>query len=417
MKKIFLVGNHSCSNRGDAAITRGILNFLNNNFRDIELKIFSRYPEGASRILSTEVRQDLTALNNKAGNGFVYRIINKIFKTDFVVILAILSYYIPIFINVLPNNMKATIKDMESADYIIQVGGSFFIDIYGLSQFRLLLCALLAKKNIFLIGHSLGPFNGFIYKLVSRWCFKHVEKIIIRDIVTAHLLDNFCPSINYQCGADCAWLVDGQCPLTYNSKIGIRKIALTFRRLGPFSSRLGLTQEQYENELANLCNSLVQNGYELEFLSTCTSYDNYVYDDRVIAASVKNQMSLSAQNKVHIVNSELTDIELGELISGCRFLIGTRLHSCIIGMNFGTPAIALAYEHKSIGLYQNMGLSDYSLMLSKNFCSEGVLKIIDMFENNFQKICIDYNHAIIAQKKLALELTQETFNFYLNMKE
>lgn len=55
------------------------------------------------------------------------------------------------------------------------------------------------------------------------------------------------------------------------------------------------------------------------------------------------------KDKYRVVMDEFNDLELGILLAGCHLTIGTRLHSAIISMNFGTPAVAINYEHKSLG--------------------------------------------------------------------
>lgn len=58
---------------------------------------------------------------------------------------------------------------------------------------------------------------------------------------------------------------------------------------------------------------------------------------------------------------ELNDLEMGKLLSACDLTVGTRLHSAIISMNFGTPAIAINYEHKSAGIMQQLGMPEMAV--------------------------------------------------------
>jgi colanic acid/amylovoran biosynthesis protein len=58
---------------------------------------------------------------------------------------------------------------------------------------------------------------------------------------------------------------------------------------------------------------------------------------------------------------ELNDLEMGKILAGCDLTIGTRLHSAIISMNFGTPAIAINYEHKSAGIMQQLGMPEMAV--------------------------------------------------------
>ncbi|MDF3008927.1 MAG: colanic acid biosynthesis protein [Enterobacter kobei] len=58
---------------------------------------------------------------------------------------------------------------------------------------------------------------------------------------------------------------------------------------------------------------------------------------------------------------ELNDLEMGKIFSACDLTVGTRLHSAIISMNFGTPAIAINYEHKSAGIMQQLGMPEMAI--------------------------------------------------------
>ena len=52
---------------------------------------------------------------------------------------------------------------------------------------------------------------------------------------------------------------------------------------------------------------------------------------------------------------------MGKLLGACDLTVGTRLHSAIISMNFGTPAIAINYEHKSAGIMQQLGMPEMAV--------------------------------------------------------
>ena len=52
---------------------------------------------------------------------------------------------------------------------------------------------------------------------------------------------------------------------------------------------------------------------------------------------------------------------MGKILAACDLTVGTRLHSAIISMNFGTPAIAINYEHKSAGIMQQLGMPEMAV--------------------------------------------------------
>lgn len=140
-----------------------------------------------------------------------------------------------------------------------------------------------------------------------------------------------------------------------------KTVAITLRELKPFDKRLGISQEEYETAFGKLCNSLIDKGVNVLACSTCTGIEGYQKDDRMVAFRVSKLIKNT--DKFKVVMDELNDVELGNLLSKCALTIGTRLHSAIISMNFGTPAFALNYEHKSEGIMNQLGLSDFGVPL------------------------------------------------------
>jgi colanic acid/amylovoran biosynthesis protein len=134
------------------------------------------------------------------------------------------------------------------------------------------------------------------------------------------------------------------------------------RELAPFDRRLNTTQEAYEGAFAALIDALIDDGYEIIAASTCTGIESYHRDDRINALRVKARVK--RPERFTVVMSELNDLELGQLFSTCVLLVGTRLHSAIIALNFGTPAIAINYEHKSEGVMRQLGLPESSQPVS-----------------------------------------------------
>lgn len=398
--KLLLVGNHSCSNRGDAAITRGLMKYLES--QNASFDVYSRYPFGASQILNVEVLDDETkttldpsSLSYRAFRKFLSRV-----GIDPITLLLWAACYVPAFKAILPVGVKKILEDMAKSDAIVQVGGSFFVDLYGASQYRLMLCSIISGKPIYLLGHSLGPFNGYLYKKLAGWCLSRAENIVLRDEVSCELFRSSFPELSYIYGADTAWLVPSSKNTTKE-----KTVAITVRELAPFDTRLGITQTEYEGVIERLCMHLISLGYSIKFFSTCTSFDNYHKDDRTVAHSIVDRLDQESQKFVEVIDDELTDVELGEELSRCSFTVGTRLHSCIISMNFGTPAIAISYEHKSIGLYEAMGISDYVFDLANVDESTLHSKVLSLADN---EVVGKFDSAVAAQRELAVQGIQSS---------
>ena len=114
-----------------------------------------------------------------------------------------------------------------------------------------------------------------------------------------------------------------------------------------------------QKAFAEVVNRVLDSGYQVLALSTCTGIDSYNKDDRMVALNLRHLVN--DPSRYHVVMDELNDLEMGKLLSACDLTVGTRLHSAIISMNFGTPAIAINYEHKSAGIMQQLGMPEMAV--------------------------------------------------------
>ncbi len=181
------------------------------------------------------------------------------------------------------------------------------------------------------------------------------------------------PLQNVRDGGDTAWLVTPALRTTSHASLQLPwldnilqtkrpLVAITVRELAPFDKRLNTTQLAYETAFANVVTGLIAAGYTVIAASTCTGIDSYHRDDRMNALRIGELVKDPAH--FHVVMDELNDVQLGQLFAQCKLVVGTRLHSAIISMNFGTPAVAINYEHKSQGIMQQLGVPRLSQPVS-----------------------------------------------------
>lgn len=390
--KLLLVGNHTCGNRGDGAILRGLLDSLRKIDPDIELDIISRYATSSSLLLDEQISVDtLHVAKNKQKNTNLFGKIKNKINAFFLprILLAHAKKKGLLYKFSLPSYMLDFISDLQKYDAVIQVGGSFFVDLYGTAQFEHVLCTLIAKKDIYLIGHSVGPFENAFFKDVAAYAFSNVNNLILREDVSLELMKSAgIPTDKVIMGVDTAFLVndmkfqDKHYVLDHWLDIIGRKptIAITVRRLAPFDKRLGVSQESYEIAIASMVDHYINKGYQVVAFSTCTGIESYNNDDRMIAYSVRNRLKGSVAD-FHIVMDEINDLQLGYLLRACKLTVGTRLHSAIISINFGTPAIAINYEHKSLGVMRGLGMEQLSANLTELLNGKIIDKIDYILDN------------------------------------
>jgi colanic acid/amylovoran biosynthesis protein len=359
IRRVLVAGNHTCGNRGDAAILRGLLHQLKIDLPDAVIDVSSRFPDSSEYLLGRQVSRDVMAdwpsKSTIRLRGWArHRYINKLMP-----MMMAMSIGKPKARALLPKEVQRRVGELKKYDLVIQAGGSFFVDLYGYRQFETPFAAVLADVPLLLLGHSMGPYGRRGYRRLARALIENSVEVSLREPVSLDMLKEAgLPQKTVAAGSDTAWLVPASRPK--QSRVpaltgGRGAIAVTLRNLAPFDVRLGIAQREYEAGYAAFADAMIKKGFAVIALSTCTGIDGYQRDDRMPALRVRKL--LKHPEHMHVIMDELNDVEIGELLSECELLVGTRLHSAIISMNFGTPAIALNYEHKSAGVLQQLGLS------------------------------------------------------------
>ncbi|MFW0765451.1 colanic acid biosynthesis pyruvyl transferase WcaK [Trabulsiella odontotermitis] len=371
--KLLILGNHTCGNRGDSAILRGLLDAINTLEPDADVDVMSRYPVSSSWLLDRPVMGDplysqMKQHNNAAGvMGRVKKMLRRRYQHQ--VLLSRVTDSGKLRNIAIAQGFTDFVRLLSGYDAIIQVGGSFFVDLYGVPQFEHALCTFMAKKPLYMIGHSVGPFQQPQFNQLANYVFGHCDALILRESVSLNMMKRSdIDTAKVEQGVDTAWLVDhheGDFVASYAVQHWLqviaqkKTVAVTLRELAPFDKRLGTTQEAYEKAFAEVVNRIIDEGYQVVALSTCTGIDSYNKDDRMVALNLRKYLRDPSQ--YHVVMDELNDLEMGKMLGASELTVGTRLHSAIISMNFGTPAIAINYEHKSAGIMQQLGMPEMAV--------------------------------------------------------
>ncbi|MDF7760027.1 colanic acid biosynthesis pyruvyl transferase WcaK [Kosakonia cowanii] len=371
--KLLILGNHTCGNRGDSAILRGLLDAIARLNPEAEVDVMSRFPVSSSWLLNRPVMGDplysqMKAHNNAAGlMGRVKKVLRRRYQHQ--VLLSRVTDTGKLRNISIAQGFTDFVRRLADYDAIIQVGGSFFVDLYGVPQFEHALCTFMAKKPLFMIGHSVGPFQNDDFNKLANYVFGHCDALILREHVSLNLMkQSGITTDKVEQGVDTAWLVDHH-QEDFTASYAVqhwldlaakeKSVAITLRELAPFDKRLGTTQQAYEKAFADVVNRVIDAGYQVIALSTCTGIDSYNKDDRMVALNLRQH--IQDPSRYHVVMDELNDLEMGKILAACDLTIGTRLHSAIISMNFGTPAIAINYEHKSAGIMQQLGMPEMAV--------------------------------------------------------
>lgn len=415
--KLLILGNHTCGNRGDSAILRGLIDAITTIDESVDVDVMSRYPVSSAWLLGRPVMGDglykqMKQHNNAVGlMGRVKKVLRR--KYQHQVLMAKATDNGRLRNISIPQGFIDFVKSLQKYDAIIQVGGSFFVDLYGVSQFEHALCSFMAKKPVYMIGHSVGPFQDPQFNHLASYVFGNVESLILRETVSLKLMNQSnIDSSKVEQGVDTAWLVDhhndnfvpNYAVNHWLNTIKRKKtVAITLRELAPFDKRLGTTQQAYEQAFAAVVNRVIEEGYQVLALSTCTGIDSYNKDDRMVALNLRQYVNDPEQ--YHVVMDELNDLEMGKILGECELTVGTRLHSAIISMNFGTPAIAINYEHKSAGIMQQLGLPEMAIEI-RQLLNGSLQSVVADVLGQLPAINERLAHAVRAEREDGLRMVE-----------
>lgn len=112
--------------------------------------------------------------------------------------------------------------------------------------------------------------------------------------------------------------------------------------------------DDYLRRVADICDMLAAEGFQV-VLGGHSAIPEHGQDD-IVAARAVQALAESCPE----VDENCDVLHLARVYERCTAVVGSRLHSCIMALAVGTPAYALAYQEKSLGVLQRstqLGLS------------------------------------------------------------
>jgi len=371
--RITIISTYSWLNKGDAAIVLGTAHAL----RQV-------HPQAEITVVSMTPRVDLAPYAHKQigvvsgpfgyiyapGRSLFYRM--TLFVLHSLLMLAgllVVRYQRAAQLHWLPSQTRALVQKIADADLIIGVGGGYWTDNSRKAIYFHLwqtIGVLIAKRPMVTLGVSLGPFRSrWRSRLVGR-VLNHVAAIIVREEESLAVARDMGirPEILHRY-ADMAFAL---APTTQQQTSAARpdaplRIGVTARRyLFPHTADPAQAQAAYERTLATALDQLIaRTNAEVIFLPQVIGPDND--NDRLVQRRIVNL--LQDKRQVTLLENNFSPNELIEQISALDFVIATRFHSAIFTLLAHVPVVAIAYEHKTTGIMQLLGLSQWVIPIEQ----------------------------------------------------
>ncbi len=361
---ILLVNHWHDDNKGDSAITGGILRLVRERWPQARVRVATMHEDGTAAY-PTQVRHLQASWGVTGEPSFAPTEIGSGPPGTLATMLRWLARMGRIGAEVATNRVAgATRARLVGVDLVIVVGGSNVYDDPDvrapLSLARLagvLYPAWAATRlgiPVVMAGHTLGPFPRRTGVALARRMLSGVQRAALRESTSVdvahelHLRDAVVrPDMAFATAVNAtprvaALLGDGS---------SIALVVRTHPHAGEEADR------RVAEAVAAVGRRLVADGTADQLLVMAhTLGPTPIEDDRPAA---RRLATLLADQPVRLVEDDLSAEELAALYGGCAAVVTVRLHAAILALAHGTPAFAIAYmTRKTEGVMVEAGQPD-----------------------------------------------------------
>ena len=402
-----LITNSVPLNGGDEALLRATIGGMKLVFSDIEVQVLcTNVPLCRKHLPDLKLDADFEYNLSNESLGFWEKLKARI-RIRLQMHLKIKPYSFLSLLFAHPKERKA-VGFYKKADLILSSAGGYIHDFYPIeNRLKGFELAIELKKNLVIFAQSVGPFWKDQSKERVKNVFDRIPIILLREHLSEKHLKNIGVSLsNIFVTADAAFIYRKLNPELFVTKIGkVESIAMCFRKW-PIQD---IESENIISKAVELCIHILRDQQRsITFISTCQGIDGYT-DDSLLAKKIIARLPLDIRTKCFIDSKRYSPTNLIKQYSKFDAYVGMRLHGSILAMLGGTPAMGIAYEDKTKGVYSQLGLEKFHV----NYDDEIALwkRTFDIFVENISNInsklpaALD-NIANLAEKNIELIKTR-----------
>ena len=314
-------------------------------------------------------------------------------------------------------------KIIENIENIIIIGGDDISEYYGIERLESELHKLKEEsqlKNIYLIGHTMGPFTGNRGEL-ARECLSET-KILTRDDKNLNYLKklNF---KNVKSGRDLAFI---ELPMQYQQDNKLTQYNLEENKyvtLVPSGLVESYTDniDDYIRNWVNIINELLENDRTQKIvllMHVCEpnslESDN---DDRRAINKIMEMLDKKILDKIIPITEVMLPSEAREILGNGLFTITGRMHSAVSSFYMRKPAISLSYSVKYSGVIGD-GLGLFELVIESadeklwkcDEISKLVKEKVNYVMKNYDSLVKKIDIKVLATSKIVEEELDELVN-------
>lgn len=365
---ILIVNAHSARNLGDAAILQATLQQLSGAFPNAAITLAANDPESWQEFDGLTVVPSLCSWAADCRQGDFRR---RLWQVPFVLlwlVLASVLYRLGRWKLLWGNGQKrCLLAAYYEADMVLSCGGGNLYAHHSPSPafFWALMApgfALALDKPVYLLPQSVGPITGQRQRAFARFVLNRVRRLMVRESISLA----FCQQeLNLRSPLhlfpDLAFgLESGLLPARPGQPIQVGVTVIDRAAQNPRFQKQDAYEAAVEQALATLHR---EHDAQITIFVQCfgPSPDQ---DDRLAAQRLAGKLADAGIPAV--LADEFVDPRfLQKAYAQMDIVIATRMHSAILALGAGTPAVVISYQPKARGMMADFDLGAYEVDISE----------------------------------------------------
>ncbi len=223
-------------------------------------------------------------------------------------------------------------------DLLVYAGGSIFIEKNNLNVWKLER-KFYSDLSIpyYILGSNIGPYKTQEFLDIVSHIFKGAADVCLRDSRSLSLISD--PNKS-RVAADMIFSLEA--PDVKQSKSAVISVIDCRSRLDKQLAK------KYEKTLIEITKKLMSDGYFVTFMSFCKAEG----DEKAIRQLLRMIDGDKSRLNTHFYRGNI-DKAL-EVIGSSEIVVGTRLHSIILGLAFGKNVLPIAYSDKALNVLDDI---------------------------------------------------------------
>lgn len=413
--KFLITGDGNSLNNGVMAMALSLYCGLEKIYPNSEFGIFSAFSFEEDKIRYGEfkgvrvIRQSWLRKRNEKKNIIIS------------ILRLILFYFKCLFFKRVSKSINnEAIEWYKNCDIVLDISGDSVSDDYGkrstLFQLITLFFASIFEKKIVLVAQSIGPFNYFVTKKISKYVLNRATCIILREKISYDILKKMNIKPKLYLNSDLAFILKPEKDEKVNDiliKEGINLesnkktlgVSLSYLLASKLNFSNGDIHMTFVKRFSRMIDRITERfNVNIIFIPHVTiSYNN----DRDISEKVVE--NIKRRKNIFIIKKDYNAKELKGIIGRCDLFVAARMHAGIAAISQMIPTIVLSYNHKTLGIFRDyMRLDDLVIdVKGKEVLKELEYKIVKYLnKNNCENNCVlleKIEKSVILQKEKSLE--------------